>query len=67
MLTKNNQKVEAKALHKYVLICVGCLFLFLSSFPVAYWRVSNHKKFQGFPFKSLEWNAPQKAILPYPR
>ena len=66
MLTKNNQKVEAKALHKYVLICVGCLFLFVSSFSFAYWRVSKEEKFQGLPLKSLDWNAPQKPTLPYP-
>ena len=66
MLTKNKQKVKASALHKYVLICVGCLFLFIISFPLAYWRVSKEEKFQRLPLKSLDWNAPQKATLPYP-
>lgn len=40
MDSQSNQQKSATALHKYVLICVGCLFIFLGSFPIAYWRVS---------------------------
>ena len=66
MNPKNNPKVQINTLHKYVLICVGCLLLFVGSFPIAYWRVSKAEKFQGLPLKSLDWKAPQKATLPYP-
>ena len=49
------------SLHKYVLICVGSLFLFIASFPIAYWRVSQSDKYDGLPFKSLELEDHQKS------
>lgn len=65
----NHTKSET-ALHKYVLICLGCLFLFLASFPVAYWRVtqkmSKGEKLPPLPLKSQEWNQNQQAHFSTP-
>lgn len=54
-------------LYKYVWICLGCLFLIVASFPIAYWRVSQEQKdYQGSPFRSLNWDDVQKGTLHYP-
>ena len=53
-------------LHKYVWICVGCLLLFLVSFPVACLRVSNSGKFDSGPFNSLTKDQPQKSDFQTP-
>lgn len=50
-----------KSLHRYVLICVGCLLFIVGSFPLAYWRVSQSDKYDGLPFKSLNLEDHQRV------
>ncbi len=48
-------------LHKYVSICVGCLLMFIATFPLAYWRVMQSKKYDAGAFNSLTPEQSQKS------
>ena len=54
---------QKQAMHKYVWVCVGVFFLFLATFPTAYWRVSQSEKYNGGPFKSLDWEDSQRPKI----
>jgi len=43
---------QRRELHKYVLICVGLLFSTITTFPIAYFRVSNSGRYNAGPFNS---------------
>jgi hypothetical protein len=45
--------IPAREMHKYVLGFVGLFFLIAASYPIAFWRVSQHEKFAGFYVKSF--------------
>lgn len=45
--------ISAREMHKYVWGFVGVFFLIVGSYPIAFWRVSQHEKFAGFHVKSL--------------
>ena len=52
-------------LHKYVIGGIGVWILFVISFPLAYWRVSETKPYQGEPFLSLSTEETQKPADSY--
>jgi len=45
--------MPAREMHKYVWGFVGVFFLIAGSYPISFWRVSQHEKFAGFHVKSL--------------
>ncbi|MGK7872331.1 MAG: hypothetical protein AB4426_03130 [Xenococcaceae cyanobacterium] len=60
-----HKKMQARQMHKYILVCVGAWLLFIATFPIAYLRVSQSGKYTGTPFKSLTWDDSQKASASY--
>ncbi len=48
-------------LYKYVSICIGFMFLFLITFPIAVWRVSRSGKYNAGAFNSLTIEQSQKS------
>lgn len=59
---RRDRSIQKKQqLHKYVWICMGCLFLMLGTFPLAYWRVSRSGKFDAGAFNSLTREQSQKS------
>jgi len=67
MITNRKPNVPNPNLSKYVWICLGCLFLAVASFPIAYWRVSQNENYEKNPFHSLDWDDVQKGTLNYPK
>ena len=63
METKNKQN-PAREMHKIVWVRVGVLTLFLMTFPIAMWRLSQKEKFRGFHLKSftIEGQSPVNAV-----
>ena len=59
------KRQSARQMHKYVLIFVGIWILFVATFPIAYLRVSRSAKYEGGPFKSLDWDNPQRPADSY--
>lgn len=51
---------SARPLHKYVIWMIGLWFLFLGTFVIAYFCVSNSDKYDGLPLKSLTEAQPQR-------
>ena len=56
-------KFTKQAMYKYVWICAGVFFLFMATFPMAYLRVSQSEKYNGSPFKSLDWEDSQRPKM----
>jgi hypothetical protein len=63
METKNKPN-PAREMHKIVWVRVGVLTLFLMTFPIAMWRLSQKEKFRGFHLKSftIEGQSPVNAV-----
>ena len=59
------KKPPVKHMHHYVLIFFGLWVLFIATFPIAYLRVSRNDKYNGGPFKSLDWKTPQRPADTY--
>ena len=59
------KKNQVKKMHHYVLIFFGIWVLFIATFPIAFLRVSSHEKYNGGPFKSLDWKTPQRPADTY--
>jgi len=59
-----NKPIAAREMHKIVWVSVGVLTLFLMTFPIAMWRVSQKEKFRGFHVKSftIEGQSPVNAV-----
>jgi hypothetical protein len=63
METKN-KPIPAREMDKIIWVSVGVLTLFLMTFPIAMWRVSQKEKFRGFHVKSftIEGQSPVNAV-----
>lgn len=60
-----NLKAEARIyakeqMHKYVGICLGALLVFIATFPIAYYRVSQSGKYNGGAFNTQKWEDSQR-------
>lgn len=55
-------------LSHYVWGFIGIWFVFLATFGLAYWQVSNSDRYRnGTPTKSLSWEDNQRPKISYPR
>ena len=63
-MEKKNKPNPAREMHKIVWVRVGVLTLFLMTFPIAMWRLSQKEKFRGFHLKSftIEGQSPVNAV-----
>jgi hypothetical protein len=59
-LAIEKSKSQVIFLHKYVVALVLILIMFMATFPLAYLRVSLSDRYQGKPFKTLDWQDAQR-------
>ncbi len=52
---------STRSMHQVVVAGAGIWLLFMVTFAIAYYRVSQHNKYKGLPLKSQTMEQPQRS------